>query len=61
MLAITFEIIPWNSLKIPLSFSAFVTAIPRPSVNESISALITPIIAGISIVNNPPTIVSSAF
>ena len=61
MLAITLEMIAWNSLKIPLSPSAFVTAIPRPSVNERISALITPMIAGISIVNKLATIVSSAF
>ena len=61
MLAITFVTMSWNSLKIFFIPSAFVTAIPRPRVNERMRALITSIIAGISMVKSPATIVSSAF
>ena len=42
-------------------FSALVTAMPMPMMNEMISAVITPISGGISTVKRPESMVSSAF
>ena len=60
-LATTPSTIFWNSWKTLRSVSEPVAAIPMPMMKDVISAVMTPMSGGISTVNRPESMVSSAF